>query len=201
MTEETTQADPTSALGIFSNEDMATVKKFLPFMMPVVSPWATLGAGALMGLYQNHERKKDLERQIKLNATLAEISPWANVQPQTSFENPSVVGDMLGGVAAAQGVSNSINQYSPAINLWKHLSDKEKVVDPTLQAMEIPENMRPARDMGLMGSDPYMETQVDTNAYLGRGYPYNTYLETPTLESGEPRGWFEPVGPIPTRRY
>ena len=134
----------TSALGILSGNDMKNLQQILPFMNPIVSPWMTLGAGALMGMYSQHQAKKDRDRAVKLNAKMMQLSPWTGMGPeQVSFQDPSAVGHILGGIGAAQGVAKSINQHAPAYNVWKHLRDKKEALARANNPYENPDFVGP----------------------------------------------------------
>lgn len=115
--------DFSKLLGLSSDNDMQNLQKLLPLMTPIVSPWLTLGTGALLGLYGQHEAIKDREREIALNAAIARGSPWTGMTPQTSFQKPSAVGHLVGGIGAAQGTAKSINELSVPYNMKKKIDE------------------------------------------------------------------------------
>lgn len=137
-----------SLLGILSGSDDEKLKQLLPIMSPMVSPWATLGAGALLGIYGQDQQVKDNERAIALNARMAELSPWTNMAPQqVSFQDPSLVGNVLGGMGAAQGVAGSINAHSPAYNVYKQLGERDqKKAEAAASAALLAQGMGPIRE-------------------------------------------------------
>jgi hypothetical protein len=115
----------TGILGM-SDGDIDMLKSLAPYFNPIVSPWVTLGVGSLLGIYGNYQATKDRERAIKLNARMAELSPWTNMAPQqVSFAKPDIVSDMIGGIGTAQGVAGDINQFSPIYNAQKKIEAEE----------------------------------------------------------------------------
>lgn len=162
MAEEKQGGALDTAFGILSKKDMDSLKQVLPFMSPIVSPWMTLGAGALMGLYGQHEANKDQQRAIGLNAKMAQLSPWTKMGPQqVSFQKPSTLGHVLGGVSAAQGFSDSINQHAPAYNVWKYLRDKEQQVDDANNPYKVADFVGPPTKSQWEAFDPTVNMTIE----------------------------------------
>lgn len=175
-----------SLVGILSNTDKSTLKEALGLMNPIISPWTTLGAGGLLGLYGQHEANKDQQRAIQLNAKMAQLSPWTGMKPQQmSFQKPSTLGHVLGGIGTAQGVAGSINEFSVAKNLRDKFMKEDSSEEQDVTLADIQNARR--RDVGEpVGVDPQ---------YAPRGandYQAQTRFDPTISNIGSPhaRKWF-----------
>lgn len=106
-----------STIGVTTPEDYAKLTALRQYTQPVVSPWVSMGIGGLMGLYAQHEQKKQYEQDRKLAATTARLAPYTGMRPNMNFRKPSLAGNLVGGVATGLGTAKSINEYSAAKNI------------------------------------------------------------------------------------
>jgi len=169
-------------------EDMAQYKEYQKLATPIVSPWLSLGAGALMGLYAQNQQSKQYNRDKKLAATTARLRPWTGLTPNMNLQRPSAVANVLGGIGGAMGTAKSINAYSTALNLQEQMKAAQEA-----KAAEVARIA--AMPYGPLASEPGFNPQWGAETAMPYAYGQGFPGEGPQQP---PPGWLmEAMGMVP----
>lgn len=119
-----------------------------------------LAGGAAMGLLTNAEKRKQHKKDMKVQATREETSPWTGVHGQ--YESaPGVMGDMAGGLStgASMGLNYQSMQNQQALQqqMLKNQTDLTKSQIGVNNAQAAAPAVIPAQGATLMGPNQNLQ--------------------------------------------